>query len=230
MADTQNRFTCASIDIGVVNLAFCVTEFVARQDGTFGFNLLHIERVRIGSMKDSIQVLSKRLVAFYNGSEALNTGALDFVFIEQQLCRAVKNTALSFVSMAYFETRSILGKVESRTSVQFVSPKNKFRAVRCAFPEEVLSPINFEGRGRDLKKLSVLVAAKLFEAYSVRAGTEAMAKYGSKLDDVSDVFLQSFAFFLSSFFPRELGRGTTGGACFIRVNENREGEHANEEA
>lgn len=84
---------CASIDIGVTNLAFCVTEFTERCDGMFGFNLVHVERAR--RMSETFHCLGKKLLSFYSTNDALKNGKLDYVFIGQQLSRAVKNSALA---------------------------------------------------------------------------------------------------------------------------------------
>lgn len=204
MTTAIQKYRCASIDIGVVNLAFCVIEFVSRTDGTFDFDLVHVQRVKIGNMRETIHVLGKKLLAVFSTSDALQEQKLDYVFIEQQLSRAVKNIVLAYITMAYFETRSI--GCSDDTKISFVSPKKKFAAVRYAFSEDVLSSINFERRGRELKKLSVEVARLLFTEFRVRVGLDALTKYGTKLDDVSDVFLQSFAFFLEKF-PSKLSTG-----------------------
>lgn len=223
------RYRCVSIDIGVINLAFCVTEFTEKLDGTFDFSLVHVERVRIGRMSETIHGLGKKLLAFYSSSDALQNGELDYVFIEQQLSRAVKNTALAYVTMAYFETKRLCSR-DNATTVVFVSPKNKFRAVRHAFPQELLSSINFDRRGRELKKLSVEVAGLLFTVFDVQVGLGAMAAYATKLDDVSDVFLQSFAFFLEMFPPNSKQKKLGGRLSFVGVEENGQGENTDEKA
>lgn len=223
-------YRCASIDIGVVNLAFCVTEFVERDDGKFGFNLVHVERARIGSMNETIHGLGKKLISFYASNEAIKNNVFDFVFIEQQLSRAVKNIVLAYVTMAYFETRSLGDDTTtpSPTTVVFVPPKSKFKAVKYAFAKDVLKSINFERRGRELKKLSVEIAKLLFGVFSVEIGLDALCKYKTKLDDVSDVFLQSFAFFLEKTANNSTVTG--GRTWFVGVEEDREGEDADEQA
>ena len=215
-------YRCASIDIGVVNLAFCVTEFTPRCDGAFDFNLVHTERTRIGGMDESIHCLGKKLLAFYDRSDALRKERLDYVFVEQQLSRAVKNTALSFVTMAYFETRKLCESSVSNATVVFVSPRKKFQAVRHAFPPEVFREINFERRGRELKRLSVEVARLLFTRFRVKVGLVAMAENKQKLDDISDVFLQSFAFFLHAFPPGSAGCRSSFIGVGVEENGKRE--------
>lgn len=221
----ETTYRCASIDIGVINLAFCVTEFTEKLDGTFAFSLVHVERARIGNTSETIHELGKKLVALYSTNEALNFSKLDFVFIEQQLSRAVKNIALAYVTMAYFETVNRGRNLDSRTTVVFVPPKNKFKAVRYAFPEFVFDSINFERRGRELKKLSVEIAEMLFQTFDVAVGLDALAKYKTKLDDVSDVFLPSFVFF-STKFPLKSARG--GRRPFIGVEQHGQCEDADE--
>lgn len=217
-------FRCASIDIGVVNLAFCVIEFIETRDGTFAFNLIHMERARIGSMRETMDALGKKLLAFYSSSDALQNQKLDYVFIEQQLSRAVKNIVLAYVTMSYFETKRLGG---DNTTTVFVSPRSKFKAVRHAFPEVVLDSINFERRGRELKKLSVEVAEVLFRRYRAQVGLDCLIRYKAKLDDISDVFLQSFAFFLEKFPSKSTGRGE-GRPSFVGVEEHGQCEDADE--
>lgn len=221
----MQKYRCASIDIGVVNLAFCVTEFVEQYDGTFAFDLVHVQRVKIGNTKETMNVLGKKLLAFYNANDALQEERLDYVFIEQQLSRAVKNIVLAYVTMAYFETKRL--DSDDSTMIVFVSPRNKFKAVRYAFSEDLLKPLNFDRSGRELKKLSVEVARLLFIRFKVYVGLDALTKYGTKLDDVSDVFLQSFAFFLEKF---PLKSAAHGRSSFIGVEEHGQREHTDEQA
>jgi len=221
----MRKYRCASIDIGVVNLAFCVTEFEEKFDGTFAFDLVHVERVKIGNTRETINVLGKKLLQFYNTNQALQQETLDYVFIEQQLSRAVKNIVLAYVTMAYFETRRL--DSDDSTIIVFVSPRNKFKAVKYAFPENLLKPLKFDRRGRELKKLSVEVARLLFLKFNVEVGLDALTRYGTKLDDVSDVFLQSFAFFLEKF---PLNSAAHGRFSFIGVEDNRQSEHTDKQA
>lgn len=226
MSTAMQNYRCASIDIGVVNLAFCVIEFVSTTDGSFDFDLVHVQRVKIGNMRETMDVLGRKLLAFFSTSDALQEASLDYVFIEQQLSRAVKNIVLSYITMAYFETKRI--GCSSSTKIYFVPPKNKFAAVRYAFSEDVVSSINFQRSGRELKNLSVEVARLLFTKFHVRVGLDALTKYGTKLDDVSDAFLQSFAFFLEKF-PSKLSSGR-GRSSFIGIEQEGQSEHADEKA
>lgn len=228
MTDVR-RYRCASIDIGVINHALCVTEFTDNCDGTFAFNLVHVERATIGRMRETIHVLGKKLLAFYTTNDALNDGKLNYVFIEQQLSRASKNIALAHVTMAYFETRNLCCDNDD-AKIVFVSPKNKFRAVKHTFPTNLFDSIDFERRGRALKKLSVDIAKLLFTRYSVTTGLRALAEYKTKLDDISDVFLQSFAFFLEKFPLQSSGRKGRGGVSFIGVEEHGQCKDADEQA
>lgn len=221
----MRKYRCASIDIGVVNLAFCVTEFIERSDGKFAFDLVHVECVKIGSIKETTHGLGNKLLTLYNTNDALQKERLDYVFIEQQLPCAVKNTILAYVTMAYFETKK-LSADDSTTMIVFVSPKNKFKAVRYAFSEDVLNSLNFDRRGRELKKLSVEVSRLLFARFNVEVGLTALTKY-KKVDDVSDVFLQSFAFFLEKFPSKSTAHGRSS---FIGVEEHGQSKHADEQA
>jgi hypothetical protein len=148
---------------------------------------------------------------------------IDNKIIEQQLSRAVKNYVLAYVTMTYFETISLEQTVPS-TKVVFVSPKNKFKAVRHTFSKQRLSSIDFERQGRHLKKLSVEIAKLLFGSFGVEVGLYALRDYKTKLDDVSDVFLQSFAFFLDKKNSSDTGR-----SWFIGGKEDGECEDTDEE-
>jgi len=223
MTTILKTYRCASIDIGVLNLAFCVMEFTEVADGTFGFDLVHIERARIGSTNETIHRLGKKLVNFYADNEALKGQVFDFIFIEQQLSRAVKNYVLAYVTMTYFETINLEQTVSS-TKVVFVSPKNKFKAVRHTFSKQLLNSIDFERQGRELKKLSVEIAKLLFGSFGVEVGLYALRDYKTKLDDVSDVFLQSFAFFLDKKNSSDTGR-----SWFIGGKEDGECEDTDEQ-
>lgn len=231
METVSKKYRCASIDIGVKNLALCVIEFLERGDGTFAFNLVHVERVAIGRSSDTIHVLAKRLLAFYDTNDALTNQRLDFVFIEQQLSRAVKNIVLAYSTMAYFETRNkICGNADAK--VVFVSPTKKFKAIKFTFAADLIDSIDFDRRGRNLKKLSVDIATLLFTSFHVEVGLRALSQYRPKLDDVSDVFLQSFAFFLEKFSSEPVVhvRGDRASFSFIRAEKHGQCKDADEEA
>lgn len=72
-------------------------------------------------------------------------------------------------------------------------------------PKTSWTRVNFERRGRELKKMSVEIARLLFTTFRVDIGLKALTEYRTKLDDVSDVFLQSFAFFLENSHQNQLG-------------------------
>lgn len=221
---TSTRYRCASIDIGVINLAFCVIDFTEACDGTFSFDLVHAERACIGSVDQTIHALGKKLLLFYSTRDVLKAEKLDYVFIEQQLSRAVKNIVLAHVTMAYFETKCLDG---DNTRIVFVPPKKKFKAVTHAFSEDVFDSIKLDCSGRELKSLSVKIASAIFTRFRVKVGLDSLAKYKTKPDDICDVFLQSFSFFLERFPPTSRG---PGGLCsLIRVKEDRQCEDANKE-
>lgn len=230
METVSKKYRCASIDIGVKNLALCVNEFLERGDGTFAFNLVHMERVAIGRSSDTIHVLAKRLLAFYDTNDALTNQRLDFVFIEQQLSRAVKNIVLAYTTLAYFETRNkICRNVDAK--VVFVSPTKKFKAIKFTFPADLINSIDFDRRGRNLKKLSVDIATLLFTSFHVEVGLRALSQYRPKLDDVSDVFLQSFAFFLEKFSSEPVVHVRGDRAfSFIRAEKHGQCKDADEKA
>ncbi|CAM9132343.1 unnamed protein product [Hapterophycus canaliculatus] len=220
---TSTKYRCA-IDIGVINIAFCVIEFTEACDGTFTFELVHMERATIGDAKETIHVLGKKLLSFYSTNDALQQKKLDYVFIEQQLSRAVKNIVLAYVTIAYFETKC-LGK--DNTTIVFASPKSKFKAVRYAFHEDVLDSINFNCHGRELKKLSVRIAQVVFKRFGVKVRLDSLIRYKTKLDDVSDVFLQSFVFFLEKFPSKSRGHQRRL-SLFVGIEENGQREDADE--
>lgn len=98
--------------------------------------------------------------------------------------------------MAYFYTESRISI--SGTSMSFVAPRNKFAAIRSAMTDcGCLDDVDFDKTGsRELKKLSIEVAKKVFQYFGVERGKIALIEYKPKLDDVCDVFLQSFSVFL----------------------------------
>lgn len=182
-----------SIDLGVVNFCFCIMDF--EEDG---FDLVHIEKSAIGNMKQTAHTLTNALIDLLRSSEAINEKPIHYIFVEAQMSRAIKNTILAYVVMAHFYTISCIS--QSDTHIQFVPPRVKFAAAGTYFPGIVESQeMICKTKSKDLKKLSVSIARQIFTEMGVTKGLEAMEKYKPKLDDVSDVFLQSFAIFLEKY-------------------------------
>ena len=182
-----------SIDLGIVNFCFCIVDF--KDDG---FELVHVEKVSIGTMKQTAHVLATSLVDFLRSSDAINEKPIHYIFIENQVSRAVKNTILSYSTMTYFYTESCI--CGSDVHIQFIPPRAKFDAIEAYFPGVVESQeVICRSNSKDLKKVSVKVAREIFTEMGVTKGLEAFERYRPKLDDVSDVFLQSFAVFLEKY-------------------------------
>ena len=187
-----NKVRVLSIDIGIINMSFCIMEFDIEQHE---FDLLYIEKTSIGKVKQTCVTLASALIDFLDSSEAINEKPFDYIFIENQLSRAIKNTVLGYSCYSYFYT---LTKVkENGTRVQFISPRNKFNAIDAFFPGilEKYETNHAKALSRDLKKLSIQIAKDVFEEFNVTKGLEAMKKF-KKQDDISDVTLQSFSLFL----------------------------------
>lgn len=186
-----------SIDVGIINLAFCITDFYEGEDEVM-FELVHVEKVQIGTMKQKAHVLVESVVDFFRESDAINEKPIDYIYLEQQLSRAIKNCILGYAIMTYFYTESRISM--SGTSMSFVAPRKKFTAIRAAMEGcGCLDDIDFDKSGsRELKKLSIEVAKKVFHYFGVERGLRAVEMYKPKLDDVCDVFLQSFSLFLEN--------------------------------
>lgn len=199
-----------SIDVGIINLAFCITDFY-ELEGEVMFELVHIEKVQIGTMKQKAKVLMESVVDFFRESDAINEKPIDYIFVEQQLSKAIKNCILAYVIMAYFYTESRISL--NGTSMSFVAPRNKFAAVRSAMKDcGCLDDVDFDKTGsRELKKLSIEVSKNVFTYFGVERGLRALQQYKPKLDDVCDVFLQSFSIFLEK--PDSRVRRTTTSGC-----------------
>ena len=182
-----------SIDIGIINFCFCVMDF--RDDD---FELVHIEKVTIGNMKQTAKVLTEALIDFLRSSEVINSKPISYVFIENQLSRAVKNTILAYATMAFFYTESCIS--ESDVHIQFIQPRVKFTAIEAYFPGVAESQeIICRSNSKDLKKLSIKIARNIFTELNITKGLEAMEEYKPKLDDVADVFLQAFSIYLDKY-------------------------------
>lgn len=182
-----------SIDVGVINFCFCITDF--EEDG---FELVHIEKVAIGTVKQTAHVLTKALIEFLRGSDAINEKPIHYVYVENQMARAIRNTILGYATVSYFYTESLIA--QSDVHIQFVQPRMKFNAIETYFPGVVGSQeMVCRSNTKDLKKLSIQIARGIFTEIGVTKGLEAMDKYKPKLDDVADVFLQSFAVFLDKY-------------------------------
>lgn len=188
----DNKVRVLSVDIGIISLAFCIMEFDIEQHE---FELLYIEKTSIGQVKQTCVTLASALIDFLDSSEAINEKPFDYIFIENQLSRAIKNTVLGYSCYSYFYT---LTKVkENGTCVQFISPRNKFKAIDAFFPGilEKYETDHTKALSRDLKKLSVEIAKDIFEEFNVTKGLEAMKKFKKK-DDCCDCVLQGFSLFL----------------------------------
>lgn len=196
-----------SIDVGIINLAFCITDFY-EEEGEVMFDLVHVEKVQIGTMKQNAKVLMESVIDLFRESEQINEKPIHHIFVEQQLSRAIKNCILAYVIMAYFYTEARISL--SGASMSFVAPRNKFAAIRSAMKNcGCLDDIDFEKTGsRQLKKLSVEVSRRVFQHFGVVRGLRALEEYKPKLDDVCDVFLQSFSLFLDK--PVQFQKITSG--------------------
>eukprot|EP00752_Nemacystus_decipiens_P004386 g4009.t1 len=195
-------YAVLSIDIGYKNLAFCIVDF--EEDG---FELAHVEKASIGNKTDTAHVLSVALIDFFRASEAINSKPIDFIFIEQQMSAAPKNTILAYSAASYFYTESLIS--QSEVHIQFVPPRVKFSAIEAYFPGAIESQdLVCRSHSKDLKKLSVKIAKSVFTDLNITLGLEAMAKYSPKQDDVADLpksaIVESFIEFMST---RGKGKG-----------------------
>lgn len=191
-----------SIDIGIINFCFCIVDF--RDDE---FELVHIEKAAIGTMKQTAFELSTALIDFLRSSAAINEAPIHHIYIEQQLRVAPRNTILAYTATSYFYTEATIAG--SDVHIQFVPPRVKFSAIEAYFPGAVESQeLVCRSQSKDLKKLSIKIARSVFTDLNVTKGLEAVAKYSPKLDDISDVFLQSFAVFLDKY---NKGKGSVAG-------------------
>jgi hypothetical protein len=187
-----------SVDIGIKNLAFCITDF-NMDDKTF--DLVCVEKACIGNVKQTCYTLSIALMDFMMSCVSVHEKPLDHILIENQVSRSIKNTVLGYTCLSHFYT---LSKVEENcSSVQFISPRNKFKAIEAYFPGtlEKYDTDHCKAPSKDLKKLSIQIAKDIFTDMNITTGLEAMAEFKPKLDDVADVFLQSFGIFLNNDSP-----------------------------
>jgi len=184
-----------SIDVGIINLSFCIVDFIHDDEATT-FNLVHMEKAQIGKMSQKSVVLAESAIDFFRDSPIVNEELIDYVFIENQISKAIKNTVVGYSIYSYFYTEMRIS--QSDAIVKFIPPRAKFKAVDAAFPDScLLDGINpNKMKSRDLKKLSVSIGKRLFEEYNVTKGLEALVKYKPKLDDVCDVWCQSFSVYL----------------------------------
>lgn len=182
-----------SIDIGIKNFCFCIVDFHEDE-----FELVHIEKTEIGTVKQTAHVLTTALVDFFRTSDAINEKPIHFIYVEQQVSKSPKNMILAYATSTYFYTESLFA--HSDVHFQFIPPRAKFSAVDAYFPGVVESQdMICRSNSKDLKKLSIKIARDIFTEMNVTKGLEAVEKYKPKLDDVADVFLQSFAVFLDKY-------------------------------
>ncbi|CAM9704864.1 unnamed protein product [Ectocarpus sp. 6 AP-2014] len=186
-----------SIDLGIINFSFCITDF--RQHD---FEVVHLEKVAIGSMKQTAFQLTTALIDFLRSCQAINEAPIHNIYIEQQMNRAIKNTVLAYATASYFYTEAKIAR--SDVNIQFVPPRMKFNAIEAYFPGAIESQDICRSKSKELKRLSVKIARSVFTELDISKGVEAMAKYSPKLDDIADAFLQSFAIFLEKKSRRHL--------------------------
>ena len=86
---------------------------------------------------------------------------------------------------------------------QIVDPETlgqKFNAVDAYFPGVIESQeMICRTKSKDLKKLSIKIARDIFTDMNITKGLEAIDRYKPKLDDIADVFLQSFSIYLDKY-------------------------------
>ncbi|CAN0299240.1 unnamed protein product, partial [Ectocarpus sp. 6 AP-2014] len=178
-----------SIDLGIINFSFCITDF---REGDF--DVVHLEKVAIGTMNQTAFQLTTALIDFLRSCQSINEAPIHNIYIEQQMSRAVKNTVLAYATASYFYTESKIAGGD--VNIQFVPPRMKFNAIETYFPGAIESQDIYRSKSKELKRLSVKIARSVFTELHVSKGLDAMAKYSPKLDDIADAFLQSFAVFL----------------------------------
>lgn len=201
----SKRTRVLSIDVGIVNLAYCIIDFY---DST-SFNLVHVEKARIGSMKMNSQTLLKNVIEYFRRSAPIRQQSIDVILIESQMSRAIKNCILAHVIMSFFytEIREKCPGLRDVKHMSFVRPWKKFEAVKIAFESSgCLKNVDFERSpscSRRLKKLSIEIAKTIFVEFQVLEGLRAIEEYRPKIDDICDVFLQSFVTLLLPRLARE---------------------------
>ncbi|AAR26901.1 FirrV-1-B26 [Feldmannia irregularis virus a] len=181
-----------SVDIGIINMAYCIIDFWEKPGSAeYEFSLVHIEKRSIGTIRQSMYELMINVIAFLNEAEPIHAKTIDVVLIEKQLPRAIKNVVLSFVVMTYVHVRCT-------NDARFVQSWKKFDAVKYVFQKfACVQQVDFKKRGsRPLKQLSVELATRLFAEFQCLEGLRAIEEYRPKIDDICDVFLQSFTVFL----------------------------------
>lgn len=203
----METFRVLSIDIGILNLAYCIVDFHKLPSDDFEFTLVHAEKACIGSTRQSMCELMENAIEFFENAVHIQSPTRDIhtVFIERQLTRATKNNVLAFVVMTYFRSYRY-HKTHFHSS--FVHPLKKFDAVKHVFQASApLDRVDFKRTGtKELKKLSVELALLIFDHFQCATGKQAIEKYTPKTDDICDVFLQSFVFL---YWNRRLIAGPT---------------------
>jgi len=199
METPNEKVRVLSIDIGIINLAFCIVEF---DEDNHTFELIHTEKVCIGSMKDTCHKLCVSLIDFFDNLEILEDLHIDHVLIENQISRAIKNTVLGYSCLSYFYTKSIYS--EHEMNVKFVNPRDKFKAIESYLPGtlEKYETDSTKAKSADLKKLSIKICTDLCTELNIEKGLEALRVYKKK-DDISDILLQSFAFNMTKYGRNE---------------------------
>ncbi|KAG5183062.1 hypothetical protein JKP88DRAFT_157254 [Tribonema minus] len=175
---------CVAIDVGILNLAVCVTEDVG------GVPVVRAcEKFAIGrGQKEPINKVLDLLVALMEArQDAFRPANLTQVVIEQQCARlAVKNFAIASALYALY--------VKAGVPVRFVSPREKFKvlaAVAAADPS--LAHLDFsrtKGR-KSIKQFGIDLAQALARKWECEVLLQALAS-NAKLDDICDAATMAF--------------------------------------
>lgn len=165
-----------AIDIGIINCAFCLTEF---DEGEIPA-VIFCECIAFGRYKDGIDIILKGIhIKMQELHSVLSTA--DHVTIEQQVGnKSNKNFSIGCVIYYHF--------INMSKSVTFMNPKVKFNYVKSLDISAINELLTTEQANK--KKLSVQIATVLADHYNLTIFKQTLVKYKKK-DDVSDAMIMS---------------------------------------
>lgn len=165
-----------AIDIGVRNFAVC------RIHGT---TVTYCNKFAIGTTKQPMNELIDCLIRKFE-AEPGTFLEVDEVVIEQQKGHlAVKNFALSTAVYAFYTSRHVSTRFENPT-VKF----KKLKDLKKSCEISALENLDFEQKGKALKKLAIEAAAVLANHYDHTVYNTAVG-LNRKVDDLADSFLMA---------------------------------------
>jgi hypothetical protein len=178
----STNWKIVSIDIGIINFAFCVMERQTRQILNWEcFGLCNTTELE--NCKDLVQKLDAR--------PYLIASDIRFVIIERQPRCNNKMRILAETVRTYFLIRGIVDHQQSNMRILNWSPKYK---LKCYSGDDTPDYSHLKSKYSQRKKISIFHCEKLLVSTNQSESFLKTFKDSKKKDDLADCFLQVLSF------------------------------------